>query len=238
MSLRDLLGGRLLLGRRVDDQHLERDDRRTACFDRGIASDLDLADHLGRAVGTLRDGGRGPGEYRPRCHLRVDRVTLPVVPSISPVAMIDFDDPDGVAANETRQPDTVRWYPYRVRALSDGIVVTSLNQVMVLKEVEKSVYNPAFYFPPGDVEPGRIQREEGFSSRCSIKGDASYWRYVGLDDRAAWRPGDSTTTNSTRWPSNLKLWGRHSVELLFVPTPAGRPLAPSGLGARTSGGRG
>ena len=41
-------------------------------------------------------------------HLRVDRVSLPVVPSLSPVAMIDFDDPDGVAANETRQPDTVR----------------------------------------------------------------------------------------------------------------------------------
>ena len=57
---------------------------------------------------TLRDGGRDPGEYRPRCHLRVDRVTLPVVPSLSPVAMIDFDDPDGVAANEARQPDTVR----------------------------------------------------------------------------------------------------------------------------------
>ena len=95
-------------GRCVNDQRLERDDRRTACFDRGIASDLDLADHLGSAVGTLRDGGRDPCEYRPRGHLRVDRVILPVVPSLSPVAMIDFDDPDGVAANETRQPDTVR----------------------------------------------------------------------------------------------------------------------------------
>ena len=55
-------------------------------------------------VGTLRDGGRDPGEYRPRGHLGVDRVTLPGVPSRSPVAMIDFDDPAGVAANDTRQP--------------------------------------------------------------------------------------------------------------------------------------
>ena len=70
-------------------------------------------------------------------------------------------------------------YPYQVRALTDGTVVASLNQVMILKEVEKSVHNPAFYFPPGDVQPGRVQREEGFSTRCRIKGDASYWRYVG-----------------------------------------------------------
>ena len=80
-------------------------------------------------------------------------------------------------------------YPYRVRARIDGTVVASSNQVMILKEVGTSVYNPAFYFPPGDVELGRFQREEGFSTRCPIKGDAAYWRYVGGAqplERVAW----------------------------------------------------
>ena len=80
-------------------------------------------------------------------------------------------------------------YPYQVRARIDGTVVASSNQVMILKEVGASVYNPAFYFPPGDVELGRFQREESFSTRCPIKGDAAYWRYVGGAqplERVAW----------------------------------------------------
>ena len=80
-------------------------------------------------------------------------------------------------------------YPYRVRAFIDGAVVASSDNVVILKEVGTSVYNPAFYFPPGDVDHSRFEREEGYSTTCPIKGEASYWRYVGAPqpiERAAW----------------------------------------------------
>ena len=79
-------------------------------------------------------------------------------------------------------------YPFRVRALIDGVEVASSDQVMILKEVGGSVYNPAFYFPPGDVDLSTFEREAGFTTECPIKGTASYWRYTGPTpiERVAW----------------------------------------------------
>ena len=94
------------------------------------------------------------------------------------------DSPNGAGHYHITEP-----YPYRVRALIDGTVVASSNNAVILKEVGKSVYNPAFYFPRSDVDLGRFQLEEGHSTHCPIKGDASYWRYLGQPqpiERAAW----------------------------------------------------
>lgn len=80
-------------------------------------------------------------------------------------------------------------YPYRVRALIDGVVVASSEAAMILKEVGASVYNPSFYFPAGDVELDHFQLEDGYTTRCPIKGDASYWHFTGPSgsiERAAW----------------------------------------------------
>ena len=79
-------------------------------------------------------------------------------------------------------------YPFRVRALIDGVEVANSDQVMILKEVGGSVYNPAFYFPPGDVDRSTLEREAGFTTECPIKGTASYWRYTGATpiERVAW----------------------------------------------------
>ena len=112
-------------------------------------------------------------------------------------------------------------YPYRVRARIDGTVVASSNQVMILKEVGASVYNPAFYFPPGDVELGRFQREEGFSTRCPIKGDAAYWRYVGGAqplERVAWSY-EAPLEYSGMIARHLSFDQRH-VTLEIAPAPA------------------
>ena len=80
-------------------------------------------------------------------------------------------------------------YPYQVRAIIEGVVVASSRHTVILKEVGKSVYHPAFYFPPGDVDLSHFQLEEGYSTHCPIKGEASYWRYLGpprVRERAAW----------------------------------------------------
>jgi len=79
-------------------------------------------------------------------------------------------------------------YPFRVRALVGGVEVANSDQVLILKEVGGSVYNPAFYFPPGDVDLSKLEREPGFTTECPIKGTASYWRYAGPApiERLAW----------------------------------------------------
>ena len=79
-------------------------------------------------------------------------------------------------------------YPFRVRALIDGTAVASSRNVLILKEVGGSLYNPAFYFPLGEVDLARFEREDGYTTTCPIKGEASYWRYAGPPrlERVAW----------------------------------------------------
>ena len=79
-------------------------------------------------------------------------------------------------------------YPFQLRALIDGVEVARSTQVMILKEVGTSVYNPAFYFPADDVDLSKFEREDDFSTECPIKGSASYWRYTGPEsiERVAW----------------------------------------------------
>jgi uncharacterized protein (DUF427 family) len=79
-------------------------------------------------------------------------------------------------------------YPFRVRALAGGRELASSDRVLILKEVGASVYNPAFYFPPEDVDLSALEREDGFTTQCPIKGTASYWRLTGAApvERIAW----------------------------------------------------
>lgn len=80
-------------------------------------------------------------------------------------------------------------YPFRVTVSIGGREVASSDDAIILKEVGKSVYNPSFYLPRGDVEVDLLRKEPGFSTHCPIKGEASYWAYVGGTepiDRAAW----------------------------------------------------
>ena len=65
------------LGRRGDDDLLQRDHRRGAGFDRRPARDLEVAHHLDRPVRGLRDGGRLASQDRPRGGLGIHGVGLP-----------------------------------------------------------------------------------------------------------------------------------------------------------------
>ena len=106
------------------------------------------------------------------------------MPNIAELTQRRKDSPNGAGHYHIAER-----YPYRVRALIDGAVVASSNNVVILKEVGTSVYNPAFYFPSDDVDLSRFEREVGYSTTCPIKGEASYWRYVGAPqpvERVAW----------------------------------------------------
>ena len=67
------------LGRRGDDDLLQRDHRRGAGFDRRPARDLEVAHHLDRPVRGLRDGGRLASQDRPRGGLGIHGVGLPAM---------------------------------------------------------------------------------------------------------------------------------------------------------------
>ncbi len=94
------------------------------------------------------------------------------------------DSPNGAGHYHIADP-----YPYRVRISIDGREVASTTNAIILKEVGQSLYNPGFYIPPSDVKLDLFKRELGFTTQCPIKGDASYWQFVGSDkqiERAAW----------------------------------------------------
>lgn len=57
--------------------------------------------------------------------------------------------------------------------LGDQVIVKSTN-ALILKEVGRTVMNPVFYFPKEDVQVELI-KEDGRSTHCPIKGDATYW---------------------------------------------------------------
>ncbi len=80
-------------------------------------------------------------------------------------------------------------YPYRVRVSINDQEVASTSNAIILKEVGKSVYNPGFYIPAEDVKKDLFKLESGFTTHCPIKGEASYWGFVGGPEpieRVAW----------------------------------------------------
>lgn len=80
-------------------------------------------------------------------------------------------------------------YPYRLRISIAGTEVAVTTNAIILKEVGKSVYNPSFYIPREDVKVEYFRREDGYTTMCPIKGDASYLAFIGNPstiERAAW----------------------------------------------------
>ncbi|GEM_PF-478262 len=80
-------------------------------------------------------------------------------------------------------------YKNRVSVSIQGIEVASSCSTVILKEVGKSVYNPVFYFPKADVNLNLLEAVTGYSTFCPIKGDASYWNFIGgtnAIEKAAW----------------------------------------------------
>jgi len=63
----------------------------------------------------------------------------------------------------------------RILTLKKGTeIVAKTTNAIIVKEVGKGVYDPVFYIPKEDVVIP-MALEEGKTSTCPIKGDASYW---------------------------------------------------------------
>lgn len=54
------------------------------------------------------------------------------------------------------------------------IVIAKTTRAIIVKEVGKGVYDPVFYIPKKDIILP-LKLEEGKTSTCPIKGEASYW---------------------------------------------------------------
>ncbi|MCI5080261.1 MAG: DUF427 domain-containing protein [Saprospiraceae bacterium] len=67
-------------------------------------------------------------------------------------------------------------YPRKLTLKFQGQTILESTNARILKEVGKSVYNPVFYFPKGDLKT-ELVKEDGRSTHCPIKGDATYWNF-------------------------------------------------------------
>ena len=67
-------------------------------------------------------------------------------------------------------------YPRKITLKYNNDTIVESKNVLILKEVGKSVYNPVFYFPKEDIKVELVS-EPKRKSYCPIKGDASYWNF-------------------------------------------------------------
>ncbi|MGX1471718.1 UNVERIFIED_CONTAM: hypothetical protein RKD50_000526 [Streptomyces canus] len=75
----------------MDEYRLDCDHRRRTLFNGLVMGDLELADHLGLAVGGLRRGRRGPGQHGAGGVLGVQGVGLSVHAPQPPVRASGLD---------------------------------------------------------------------------------------------------------------------------------------------------
>ena len=78
-------------------------------------------------------------------------------------------------------------YNRKLSLSRNGELVAESSRALILKEVGHSVYNPVFYFPKADVKIA-LEKEQGKSTHCPIKGHATYWLPKGetVADYFAW----------------------------------------------------
>lgn len=61
---------------------------------------------------------------------------------------------------------------------------TIADSAAALRVLETS-HPPVLYFPPGDVDLGRLQKVDGYETFCEFKGIATYFDVAGADGRLA-----------------------------------------------------
>jgi uncharacterized protein (DUF427 family) len=77
---------------------------------------------------------------------------------------------------EKRHYAVVDKYQRKLTLKKGEQVIVESENALILKEVGKSVYNPVFYFPKGDLKV-ELVKEPQRQSHCPIKGDATYWNF-------------------------------------------------------------
>ena len=63
--------------------------------------------------------------------------------------------------------------------LGDTVLADSCNAIRLL-EVGRDFYDPMIYLPPQDIAV-TLAPVAGRTSRCPLKGEASYWSFAGWD---------------------------------------------------------
>src|SRR3954454_16310565 len=94
-------------GRGADDDRLQRHHGLGPSLDRGVARDLEVADHLDRAGARLRPGGGLPAEHGAGGTLGVERVALALPAPQLPVGPVDLEDGMPLCDQEARQAGAV-----------------------------------------------------------------------------------------------------------------------------------
>jgi uncharacterized protein (DUF427 family) len=82
-----------------------------------------------------------------------------------------------------------RAYSNPIRVRVDGQVVARTDDALLLQEATDEFLDPVFYIPREDVDLDKFEREEGATSKCPIKGTASYFTYSDGDrtiEEIAW----------------------------------------------------
>ncbi|PIQ62699.1 MAG: hypothetical protein COV99_05345 [Bacteroidetes bacterium CG12_big_fil_rev_8_21_14_0_65_60_17] len=77
-------------------------------------------------------------------------------------------------------------YPHTIRVRIGDVVVAETDAALILKEVGRTVYNPSFYIPVRDTRMELVEKEDGFTTACPIKGEATYFHYAGNGERIEW----------------------------------------------------
>lgn len=82
------------------------------------------------------------------------------------------NSPDGVNHWHVAQ-----MYSNPVRVTVGDEEVASTREALILQEVTDEMMEPVFYIPRKDVNFDHLEREEHESSKCPIKGTASYFTF-------------------------------------------------------------
>src|SRR3954453_10089977 len=94
-------------GRGAEDDRLQRHHGLGPSLDRGVARDLEVADHLDRAGARLRPSGGLPAEHGAGGTLGVERVALALPAPQLPVGPVDLEDGMPLRDQEARQAGAV-----------------------------------------------------------------------------------------------------------------------------------
>jgi len=90
--------------------------------------------------------------------------------------------------NDPRHYAVIDVFNSKVTVKVGDVTIAESTKAFNLKEVGKTVYDQVLYIPKEDVAINLLSLEEGRTTHCPIKGDATYWSYNNIEapDYFAW----------------------------------------------------
>jgi uncharacterized protein (DUF427 family) len=90
--------------------------------------------------------------------------------------------------NDPRHYAVIDLFNSKVTVKVGDVMVAESIKAFNLKEVGKTLFDQVLYIPKEDVAMNVLALEEGRTTHCPIKGDATYWSYknIASPDYFAW----------------------------------------------------